>query len=160
MISEDRVNEVYKLVYSFCNKQNIYDEDIKQSMVWHTWEMLVKHYDENKSKLSTFVFIICNSYMRDLRRKKYLPTISMDEDDYLYSKVESQELTPLQQLIQQENNEELNELYNNCSDLLKDWLDGETQENLSEKYNIAQPTVSRKIKKELDSIRKKVMSNE
>lgn len=161
MISEDKIQDVYNLVSSFCKKYNIYSEENVQDMTWKVWLKLDKLYDETKSKLSTYVFLCCKHFYFQQLRKKKIEVSSLNEDvadgiELMYL-IESEYSDPLEVLIEREESQLLNNICDTCSETLKLYLNGDTQKEIGIKLGISQAQVSRRIKKELEQIRKKVM---
>lgn len=161
MINEDRVQEVYDLVGSFCKKYRIYSEEMVQDLTWKVWQQLDRLYDEKKSKLSTYVYLCCkHNYLSD-KRKKYVKCVSLNEvasDSVEYvDTFEGDNLDPLDELIYQNNLAKITEIYETCSPLLRDYLDGKKQAKIAKEFGISQGSVSRRIRREIEKIRKKVM---
>lgn len=169
MIDEDKAQDVYNLVSDWCKKHNCFSADLVQDLVWDVWQQLVKSYDESKGQLSTYVFCCCESQFLMKRRKEkvrdnVLNTISLnlkisnseDKDIELLEVIESDVVNPLENLLIEEKLKINNNLYNKCSKLLKEYLSGIKQEELALKYKVSQVTISRRIKKELERLRKEV----
>ena len=161
MITEDKVQDVYNVIGKFCLSYDIYSDEMVQDLMSKVWPKLEKHYDENKGKLSTYVYKCCkNFYLMDKRKHKpiiYSLNEECEENIEVIDTLESDYPDPLEELIIEERRQQIDDIYNNCSDLLRSYLDGKTQCELAEEYGISQAHVSRKIKKELEQIRKKVM---
>lgn len=160
MISEDKIDDVYKLVAKFCQKYNIYSEETIQDLTARVWEKLDKLYDETKSKLSTYVFLCCKHFYFMDKRKK-LPTIIslhtvVEDGCELIDTVKNDWSDPLEELIHQEELKKLDKIYNNCSYVLKCYLNGERQVEIAKKIGCSQSQISRRIKKELNKIRKEL----
>ena len=161
MISEDKVQDVYNLVGAFCKKYHIYSEDKVQDLTGEVWSKLEKHYDETKGKLSTYVFLCCKHLYLQEKRKKVPEVVSLNEEVSdgieMIDILESDYLDPLEEIIKEERDEKVAEVYDECSDLLKGYLNGKTQVTLGKEFGISQVQVSRKIKKELKELRKRVI---
>ena len=156
MIDEDKVEDVYKLVTAFCHKWNIYSEELVQRLVWEVWQKL-DDFDPSKGKLSTYVYLICKTVVCMDRRKKAFETVNSEE---VIDRLKSQEIGPLEKLIQDEQEEIIHELYENCSPELKLWLAGLPQREIAAIAGVTQAQISRRFKKEIAAMRKKVMSND
>lgn len=160
MISEDKIDDVYRLVAKFCQKYNIYSEEIIQDLTSRVWEKLDKLYDETKSKLSTYVFLCCKHFYFMDKRKKLPPIISLntevDVGCELIDTIKSDWDDPLEELIHREENKKLEDVYNSCSYMLKCYLNGERQAEIAKKMGCSQSYISRLIKKELNKIRKEL----
>lgn len=154
MIDETQIEDIYKMVLKFCWKKHIFTEDRIQDYVLKIWEKRDK-FDPTRGKLSTFVYkVLSNELAMELRRKKIEEIKFTDEG---LEKYISDESSPLAKLIECEEQALLAELYIHCSPMLKLYLNGFTQMEIARGLNISQPQVSRRIKKELDEMRKKVM---
>lgn len=161
MINEDRVQEVYDLVGSFCKKYNIYSEEMVQDLTWKVWQQLDRLYDEKKSKLSTYVYLCCKHYYLNEKRKKSVKCVSLNEEvgdgvEYMDT-FEDDGRDPLEELIHKENLAKLAKIYETCSPMLRNYLDGKKQTEIAKELGISQPHVSRRIKREIEKIRKKVI---
>lgn len=157
MISEERVEEVYKLVKTAAKKYKIMSEQEVQDLVWDVWQVLDKHYDESKSKLSTYVFLVCKHKILNYERdKKELLSLHepVSETAELQDLIASDCDSPLDKLLMEEDIDIFHELYKNSSQLLQDYFEGAKQTELADKYNVSQAEISRRIKKELRDIRR------
>lgn len=161
MIDDKKVEDIYKIVARWCLQHNCYDEETIQDLTWRTWCKVKEQYDETKSKLSTYCMHVCkNFYLMDLRKKK-LNTVSLDaalnenSNLTLYDTI-GEEDSPLAKIIEVEQQETLHRLYENCSYELKQWLNGKTQYEIAKEVGVTQSIVSRRIKKELEKLRKEI----
>lgn len=153
MIDEDKVEDVYKLVRAFCHKWNIYSEELVQMLVWEVWQK-IDSFDPEKGKLSTYVYKLCKNIVLMEERKKKIEIVKSDE---VIDKLKSQEIGPLEKLIQDEQDEIIHELYENCSPELKLWLAGLPQQEIAAIVGVSQAQISRRFKKEINEMRKKVI---
>lgn len=148
-------------------KTNLYGdyEDLLQTMLLEVYEKLPK-YESEKSRLSTFVYVIVkNKYLYDLRksktskRKSNLECISLDEEiDSLDNRA-----TTLKDIIPDSRdyiqNLEDKLIIKDCLHLLNKeaklyLIDELNQKEIAEKVNSSQANVSRRIKKSLNEMRK------
>ena len=160
MVSEDRVEDVYKLVKTWCRKNNCYTEERVQDYTWRAWCKIQTSYDESRSKLSTYVYVLCDGFRHMDARKKYVNTVSLDTVSYedgkpvtLHDKVASDMKSPLTEVVEGEDKSLIRKLYDNCSNELKEWLNGKNQDDIARALNVSQPTMSRRIKNELNEIK-------
>ncbi len=149
------VNEIYKLVKSFCKKWNIYDEDIVQDLVIDVYYKLDK-YKKDKSKFSTFVYMVCKTSYLMKQRKKKLITVSLDlpvdDEIYMYDMAEDDSENALDEILKKDNI--VYYIYNNiCSPQLKDYLNGMKQKDIAKKYNIPCSTLNQRLSKEIKMLK-------
>lgn len=162
MIDDSKIQDVYKIVASWCKTHNCYSEETVQDLTWRTWCKLKEHYDETKSSLSTYTITVCkNFYFMDCRKKK-LNIVSLDaplEHDgnlTLYDQITNEDDSPLTKLIDAENKEFVKQLYDESSDTLKAWLNGKTQSDIAKDLGVSQTMVSRIINAELKTIKRRL----
>lgn len=138
---EDRIEELYKLVTSFCEKWNLSSEDIVQELVWRIYQRLDK-FDETKGKFSTFVFMNCKHYYLMYKYKDH-NVESLDENSYVLDTVA-------------DNNADwyISYLYKEvCSPMLRDYLKGFKQKDIAKKYGLVYCTCNQIINRELTKLK-------
>lgn len=143
-MTEEKVNEFYKLARTYCIKKHIwFDDDLIQDLVLHLYDKYDK-YDETKGSFSTFAFMCFKNYLYD-HRKQNNPEILTDSTDELF--VTNYEdcykkliLDQVLEVIRQDN-------------ILTDWFDGLTTEEIAKKHSVHRTTISRYISKRLEEIK-------
>lgn len=167
------VEENINLVYYFCNKHNIQDEDFKSTLVCK-FITIVQKYNKYEGKFSTFIYYCLeNEYRMYLRnmfsKKRYANLTSISFQSTVAENVD----TTLSDIIEDtKNNIEdcINRQYiSQILEYLKSttsardfsiflgYLIGKNQAVIAKENNMSQPQVSRIIRKIQKSLRKDMM---
>ena len=81
-MTDEQVNEMYRLAKVFCIKKHIwFDDDTIQDLVMHLWNKYDK-YNPEKGSFSTFAFMCFKNYICD--HKKISPEIIVDCENEVF----------------------------------------------------------------------------
>ncbi len=160
MTDEEFIKELYSIVRQYCWDNRCYSEDLVQDLITHIFEKIDK-YDPKKSKFSTWVYKVChNERLMQLRkndatkRKSNVNTLSLNNI------IDDQDTESIDLLIDDSDTSSyykkviIDLVYPQLSDMSKKYFDGVNQVDLAREYNMSQANVSRKVKKEINEIKK------
>ena len=143
-MTEEQVKEIYELARAYCIKKHIwFTDDLIQELVLHLYNKYDK-YDESKGSFSTFAFMCFKNYLYDHKQEKS-PEILVDcENECFVSNYED----CYKKLI-------LDEILTVISkdEIMMDWLNGYTYEEIAKKQGTHRTTISRYISKRLDELK-------
>ena len=159
----DFLTSVYSLVRKYLHKYKYYNEDLVQDCVFRIFSQHEK-FNSEKSKFTTWCCKVCeNVILMDIRYKnaKKRQNEYFNESLNLIVKCEGKDIEFLDLIPDEIKDVEkkllLEYIYDNLlSDLVKEYLNGVNQFELSKKYNVTQSMISRRIKKELNDIKIKL----
>ena len=146
-MTDEQVKEFYKLARAYCIKKHIwFDDDLIQDLVMYLCDKFNK-YDESKGSVSTFAFMCFKNFMYD--HKKDNQEIIVDcESEYFVSNYED----CYKKLIVDEIMSLLSE-----DEVVMDWINGLTYDEIAKKHNKHRTTISRYITKHLEDIRQEYL---
>ena len=161
-MSDELINELYSIVRKYCWEHRCYNEDLVQELVTYVFEKLDK-FDTKRGKFSTYVYKLCHNkqlmLLREqntMRSKSNFNTVSLNEI------IDEEDSERVDLLIDTSDNSVyykkavVDYVYPRLSDIAKKYFDGVNQVDLAKEYNISQANISRKIKKEIADIKKKL----
>lgn len=144
-MTEEQVNELYKLARSYCiRKHIIFDDDIIQELVLYVYEKSNK-YDDSRSKFSTFAYMCFNNYLCDKYRSNALEYYLSDDLEFVDTYIDSCNKMIIDEILETLKNDEI----------MMDWLYGFTMDEIATKHNKHRTSVSRYINKKIDELKSK-----
>lgn len=166
-MKDEEAIELYRLAKDVCKKQNIvYDEDIIQELVLHALTK-ADHYDESKSKWSTFIFNCMKNKLKDLFKPKNTKKRNCNQVDFsldyvIEDHLSYHEIVPSKINVSEEyTDKEFYQRVEHLIDLpLKLYLKGFTQNEIAKKMNCSQTKVCYTIKNNIELIRKYCVDND
>ena len=145
--TEKVVDEMYKLAYSYINKNPIYGydkDDYVQELVSLLWSKLPQ-FDSNKASFTTFAYIVFSNF-----RIRFI-------ENSLKNKVDLITDEELDLIIYDDgdmcNKLALQEILNNSSDELKLYLNGIRKVEIAKLFKVSNTLVATKIETELRKLR-------
>jgi len=160
-LENEIISQLYLLAWSFVHKHHVIgyeDEDFVQELVIHSWNK--RHlFNEEKANFTTFsMFCWLNLFKIHLRRKKSKENkmIVTSYDKEIFDNIDLLDTIPDENENISENlikKERYDFVLSRCGKVLKLYLFGYKQKEISKKLNISQPHVSRKIKRQLEEFR-------
>lgn len=80
---KDLITDNMKLVYKYCARYNIKSEDIMQELLLYMCEK-VADFDPNKAKFSTYVYMCCDSYLKNRHTNCSRQKRNTDDIDFIH----------------------------------------------------------------------------
>jgi RNA polymerase sigma factor (sigma-70 family) len=163
-LQDEFMDQLNKYAWFFVLKNpvpNYEREDYVQDLLWHAWKNLDKYDEKKGTSFTTFIYFcwsnVLKMFIRSLKRRPILLENTFVIKDGV--KCEYLDTIPddtpqvLDTLIKNEFN---TTIMSGCGDILLDYLNGSKQCDLANKYNLSQPTISKIIKRNIESIRSMV----
>ena len=149
---QDLITNNMRMVYKYCTKYHIRDEDIKQSLLLNLCEK-IGDFDPNKAQCSTFVYVCCdgqlkNHHTNNKRLKRDLGNMKMihlstktDDDMEIEDNYRFEDEVAFYDLLDKKISDK------NCRDMLKLKLKGYTYKEIGELLGCTKQNVQQVINK-------------
>lgn len=164
---EEFIFALYDLIRKYLHMNKWYSEDNVQECITYIICKLDR-FDETRGKFTTFVCWLSRERIsnnaRDnnaLKRKGNLSLVSLDTVMYDNNGSTVDYIDSIIDETIDRDKEDIKDIVkyvyeNELSDLCKDWINGKTQTELAQQYNLSQGMISRKIIKEIKDIKNKL----
>lgn len=164
---EEFISSLYDLIRKYLHQNKWYNEDNVQECITYVISK-IDRFDENRGNFTTFVCWLSRERISTnarnnnaLKRKGNLSLLSLDSIMYDDNGNTVDYIDSIKDETFDRDKEDIKDIVkyvyeNELSDLCKDWLNGKTQMELAQEYNLSQGMISRRIVKEINDIKIKL----